>query len=42
MGATTSIFPSDENVLRFLKAQGRENNYIPLAADNGAEYDTLN
>lgn len=29
MGAITSIFPSDENVRRFLKAQGRENNYIP-------------
>ena len=39
MGATTSIFPSDENVRKFLKAQGRENDYIPLAADPDSEYD---
>ena len=39
MGATTSIFPSDENVRKFLKAHGRENDYIPLAADPDSEYD---
>ena len=39
MGATTSIFPSDENVRRSLKAQGRENDYIPLAPDGDSEYD---
>ena len=41
MGATTSIFPSDENVRRFLKAQGRENDYIPLSPDEGSEYDAV-
>ena len=39
LGATTSIFPSDENTLEFLKAQGREDVYIPLSADEDAVYD---
>lgn len=39
LGATTSIFPSDEAVLDFLKKQGREGDYIPLAADENADYD---
>lgn len=39
LGATTSIFPSDEATLSFLKAQGREDVYIPLSADADAEYD---
>ncbi len=39
LGATTSIFPSDEVTRSFLKAQGREADYIPLAADEGAVYD---
>ncbi|MCK9267522.1 MAG: aconitate hydratase, partial [Alkaliphilus sp.] len=39
LGATTSIFPSDENTLAFLKAQGREKDYIPLSADEDAVYD---
>ncbi|MBR3996970.1 MAG: aconitate hydratase, partial [Clostridia bacterium] len=39
LGATTSIFPSDENTLAFLKAQGREEVWTPLAADEGAVYD---
>ena len=39
LGATTSIFPSDENTLEFLKAQGREDVYIPLSVDPDAEYD---
>ncbi len=39
LGATTSIFPSDETTLRFLKAQGREEDYTPLAADPDAVYD---
>lgn len=39
LGATTSIFPSDENTLAFLKAQGREDVWVPLAADEDAEYD---
>ncbi|HHY82449.1 MAG TPA: aconitate hydratase [Clostridiales bacterium] len=39
LGATTSIFPSDENTRIFLKAQGREEMWIPLEADPDAEYD---
>ncbi len=38
LGATTSVFPSDENTRMFLKEQGREEDYIPLSADDGAEY----
>ena len=39
LGATTSIFPSDEITLEFLKAQGREDVYTPLSADIDAVYD---
>lgn len=39
LGATTSIFPSDEITLEFLKAQGREDVYTPLSADPDAVYD---
>lgn len=39
LGATTSIFPSDDNTRRYLKAQGREDVYKPLEADEGCEYD---
>lgn len=39
LGATTSIFPSDEITCEFLKAQGREQDYIPLSADPDAVYD---
>ncbi len=39
LGATTSIFPSDETTLRFLKAQGREEDYVELSADADAVYD---
>ena len=39
LGATTSIFPSDEVTRAFMKAEGREKDYIPLAADEDAEYD---
>ena len=38
LGATTSIFPSDERTLEFLKAQGREEDFIELKADEGAVY----
>ncbi|MEG1409884.1 MAG: aconitate hydratase [Terrisporobacter sp.] len=38
LGATTSIFPSDENTLEFLKSQGRENDFIKLSADEDATY----
>ncbi len=41
LGATTSIFPSDEVTREFLKAQGREEDYIPLASDKDAEYDKI-
>ena len=39
LGATTSIFPSDENTLAYLKSEGREEDYVPLCADDDAEYD---
>lgn len=39
LGATTSIFPSDENTKAFLKAQGRENDFVPLVPDKDAKYD---
>lgn len=39
LGATTSIFPSDEATRAFLKAQGREKDWIPLASDEDAVYD---
>ena len=39
LGATTSIFPSDEITRRFLAAQGREQDWTPLAADDDAVYD---
>jgi aconitate hydratase len=38
LGATTSIFPSDENTYQFMKAQGREKDWIELKADDDAEY----
>ncbi len=41
LGATTSIFPSDEITRAFLKAQGREEDYIPLSSDPDAEYDKI-
>ncbi len=39
MGATTSIFPADEQVHKFLKAQGREEDYVELLPDEDAVYD---
>lgn len=39
LGATTSIFPSDEVTRRFLKAQGREEDFVPLSSDADAVYD---
>ena len=38
-GVTTSIFPSDGQTRRFLQAQGRGEQWIPLAADRDAAYD---
>jgi len=39
LGATTSVFPSDETTLSFLRAQGREDVWTPLSADPDAVYD---
>ncbi|MCC7354966.1 MAG: aconitate hydratase, partial [Anaerolineae bacterium] len=39
LGATTSIFPSDENTRYYLMAQGREEVWRPVAADADATYD---
>lgn len=39
LGATTSIFPSDENTYKFLKAQCREEDFTEIVADKGAYYD---
>jgi aconitate hydratase len=39
LGATTSVFPSDEVTRRFLEAQGRGKDWRPLAADQDALYD---
>ena len=41
LGATTSIFPSDEITLAFLKAQGRENDWTEILPDEDAEYDEV-
>lgn len=41
LGATTSIFPSDEVTRAFLKAQGREADYVPVYSDEGARYDRV-
>ena len=41
LGATTSIFPSDEVTRKFLAAEGREADYRPLASDPDALYDRV-
>ena len=41
LGATTSIFPSDETTKAFLEAQGRGEDYIPLDSDADAQYDKV-
>ena len=41
LGATTSIFPSDEITKEFLKAQGREQDWSELKADDDAVYDEV-
>lgn len=41
LGATTSIFPSDEVTHAFLKAQQREQDFVPLSADPDAAYDEI-
>lgn len=39
LGATTSIFPSDEVTYKFLKAQGREADFVEILPDPDAQYD---
>jgi aconitate hydratase len=41
LGATTSIFPSDEITRAYLKAQGREEDWVELLPDHDAEYDEI-
>ena len=41
LGATTSIFPSDEITRQFLAAQGREEDFVPLSSDPDAQYDRI-
>ncbi len=41
LGATTSVFPSDEITKAFLKAQGREGDWVELKADDDAHYDEV-
>lgn len=41
LGATTSIFPSDEITLAFLKAQGREDDWTEIKPDDDAVYDEV-
>jgi aconitate hydratase len=41
LGATSTVFPSDERTLEFLKAQGRRRDWIPLEPDPDAEYDQV-
>ncbi|MFP4347671.1 MAG: aconitate hydratase [Desulfococcaceae bacterium] len=39
LGATTTVFPSDDAVKRFLSANGREKDFVEILADEGCEYD---
>jgi len=39
LGATTSVFPSDDETRRFLAAQDREHDWVELSADTDATYD---
>ena len=41
MGATSSIFPADEQVRRFMRAQGREAEFVEMLPDEDAEYDEV-
>ena len=41
LGATTSIFPADENTKEFLENQGRGQDYTPIFADDDAKYDQV-
>jgi aconitate hydratase len=39
LGATTTVFPSDDAVREFLRAEDREHDWVELRADDGAGYD---
>jgi aconitate hydratase len=39
LGATTSVFPADDEVRRFLRSQGREDEFVEIVADPDATYD---
>src|SRR3954454_2919110 len=39
LGATTTVFPSDEATRRFLRDEGREEDWVEIRADEGADYD---
>lgn len=41
MGVTTSLFPSDEQTRKFLKAQGREKDWVEMEPDADAHYDRI-
>ena len=41
LGVTTSVFESDEVTRQFMAAQGREDQWVAMAADEGAEYDRI-
>ena len=41
LGVTTSVFPSDDETRRFLEAEGRGADWKPLAAEEGAAYDSV-
>jgi aconitate hydratase len=41
LGATTTLFPSDERTRDFLKAQDRKRDWIPLGPDADAQYDNV-
>src|SRR5690606_21585879 len=42
LGATTTVFPSDGETRRFLKSQGREDDWREIVASPNAEYDDYN
>jgi aconitate hydratase len=39
LGATSTVFPSDQETRDYLRKQGREDDWQPLSADDGADYD---
>jgi aconitate hydratase len=39
LGATSTVFPSDDRVREFLRSEQREDDYVELRADDGADYD---